>query len=324
MSATEYNASFARRHGFAGGLATCPHPVHSTLFVNWTRDFQKANGLKSDGYFGDATLAKFRSVVGPPIPTTTVPVAGRSMAVPGLCKPVLNWYADGGFRATGRLDEMRIPTEIVIHESVTPSAKSTFRAFSRRREYTNKKGQVRTYQAGTHLLIDHDGTLYVLGDLVFDSLNHVPGGHNVESIGIEIVNPYEPGKNPGDSEWRNVLRPAGWAHGGEYVCPTLEQCATLATVIRWIWCAVKSVPRKWHGLVGDDEFLMGKVDESRKFAAPSPGIWAHQHIGGHADASFPTLVAFLIIEKSMSPPVAYATAMSLAHGARDIINVGDE
>jgi len=73
MSARSYNADFAWRNGFGGGLA-CEHEPGlfagldpgSLAFVEATSAFQLTAGLVDDGYFGPATFAEYLATHGKP------------------------------------------------------------------------------------------------------------------------------------------------------------------------------------------------------------------------------------------------------------------
>lgn len=323
MSAREYNEKFARREGFASGLRGV-HPLPSTdEFVDWAISFQRKHRLTADGYFGPSSFRKFKFIVSPAARSDVALVNGEESSLLLCGIPIVNWHnvADG-FRCEGRWVDDRNPDEVVIHESVTASASSTIRAFSKGREYTTRNGERRTYKAGTHLMVDGFGHVWVMGD-TNQTLNHVPGGHNAKSIGIEVVNPYEPKHQR--APWDTAIK-ASWAHGGEYVVPTAAQMAVFVQLVRWAMS--KTGASVWHGVIdgkfamrdlGEDDGFATKVSNKKRFAKPLPGLWAHQHIGGHTDGAFPLLVAYLCIRCEM--PVREALAYAIKHASGRLRNV---
>ena len=99
----------------------------------------------------------------------------------------LKTFADGLHRFQN-LPRRGSVTEVILHETVNTSAEATVRTLRQR-------------NLGVHFVLGEDGAVYQHGDLQKDLLYHAEA-HNGYSVGIEVVNPFEP-----------RFRPAGGAFG---------------------------------------------------------------------------------------------------------------
>ena len=281
--------------------------------------WQTANGLTADGMVGPATMRGIEAQAARipsmrrPAPRTKSKAQGVAI-VNGLDlePPVKDWT---NYRAADvrlfkhRKRKPQTTTEIVVHESVTRSRATTQRILDKR-------------NLGVHLMIDADGSVSQHADLAAHRLVHCRS-HNGPSVGVEVINPYEPRHLREGSPWTQVMDPAPWAHTRKYVMATEAQCVTLAAVIDWlvdlelveiprVFWGVHTNPRRWYlsqvpGTDGSDE---------NDLADRHPGIWSHEQIGDHSDGSWPLLVAYLILSRGMSPGDAYAYAAGIARDSR--------
>jgi hypothetical protein len=196
-------------------------------------------------------------------------------------------------------------TELVVHETVTCSAKETVAALIQR-------------GLGVHLVLDEEGRFTQHGDLANDIMAHA-SQHNRPSIGIEVVNPYYPSYLKPGTAWSAVID-APWAHKQKYVLPTPAQAEAVARFIEWATSRALglAIPRTWIGLAGAN-LAMAEVETAAK---PRPGIYAH-HYFGHADGAWLVLYAWLRLEAGLSPDAAFAEAVRRATGVRWIVDLAD-
>jgi hypothetical protein len=167
---------------------------------------------------------------------------------------------------------------------------------------------------GVHLMVGvaPDGSAQVVQhNPLEDVLPHTGKPVNDLSVGIEIVNPYY-----GPTKiWRDAI-PAPWAHKGTYTLPHLVQVEAAYQLTLGVWKASEAgipgyaVPRRFWGVEGD-RFALGPV----KIDKNTPGVLAHHHYGGHADAAWVALYC-AIRERGLDPERAYAAAKGLATNAR--------
>ena len=191
-------------------------------------------------------------------------------------------------------------TEFVIHETVTRSVQATVNALKQSR-------------LSVHLILGPDGAVTQHGDIASDVLWHAGPGHNAQSFGLEVVNPYYPRFLTPGLPWSRVIK-APWADGGEYVLPTPAQAEAVASLVRWATSAPApgiEVLRRWPGL-RDGAMALGRVPEAAEHA---PGVLSH-HYFGHADGAWLVLYAWLRLETGLAPTAAYDEAVRLATGTR--------
>ena len=150
---------------------------------------------------------------------------------------VLNFNAAGVHRFRCRDRAGKPVTELVIHETVTRSAKETVAVIKNRK-------------ISVHLILDEHGRFIQHGDLANDNLAHA-SQHNVASVGIEVVNPYYPSYLKPGMPWSTVID-APWTHKKKYVLPTPAQAEAVARFIEWATSPASglAIPRTWIGLAG--------------------------------------------------------------------------
>lgn len=217
---------------------------------------------------------------------------------------VLNFQNSGAYRFVNQRRVCDV-TEIVVHETVTSSAKATLDVLQQR-------------NLGVHFIVGGDGTVYQHGDLKDDFLWHA-SEHNPQSVGIETVNPYYPSQNPHGAMWTNTLQ-APWADRGEYLVPTPEQSEAVCQLIGFLTSPAAtglSIPKTWPGMSGQ-KLCMVRTPESQL----GPGIYAH-HYFGHADGSWLVLYSWLRLELQLDPQTAYDAACHLATGVTTSVDLAE-
>ncbi len=242
-------------------------------------------------------------------------MGGQSYEAAGLS--VDNWLdrEDHDYRFINQKRSTPI-TELILHETVTRSHDATLRVLKPKSE-TNKFGR----GLGVHFIVEHDGVVYQHGDVLSDLLWHA-SQHNGPSVGVEIVNPYEPRFNPKGSPWTNTIKNAVWAAGGSYVVPTQLQCEAVATLQGFLTTLEENtpstlqIPQWWVGRKGDG-FLMGRVKGAE---VVRPGIYAH-HNFEHADGSFPALYCFLRNVIRLEADQCYAETIRLSSLGKSFIDL---
>lgn len=199
-------------------------------------------------------------------------------------------------------------TEIIIHDTVTSSARATVDVLLQR-------------NLGVHFIVGPEGTIYQHGDLYDDMLWHA-SQHNGPSVGIETVNPYVPEYMPHGGPWKQVID-APWAKGKKYVVPTALQSEAVALLVDWLVSpAAKglSIPRRWTGLVNKRYFLQ-PFPLAHGLA---PGIYAHHHFNAdHFDGPFLALYAWLRLEPKLDPDTAYAKAIEMSKTPIASVDLGE-
>lgn len=180
-------------------------------------------------------------------------------------------------------------TQVIVHETVTSSAKATVAVLQQR-------------GLGVHIIVGPDGVIYQHADLQDDECWHA-SEHNGMSVGIETVNPYQPKFCPNNSPWTNRMK-APWA-GGDYVVPTPEQSETVALLLDWLTTSSGlSIPKTWVGME-DKSLSMGRFPASDR----GPGIYAHHYFADHIDGMWLVLYSWLRLEAQLDPSTAYSEAM---------------
>jgi hypothetical protein len=235
-------------------------------------------------------------------------------AIPGSTADVI----DNGTRFTSRLRRV-CATELIFHESVTHDADACEWILQWRRD--PETGVVRPRNLGVHIQVEASGTTRAYHDLLLDRLAHIGATHNDHSVAIEVTNIYYPSLRRLGAPWTEIIE-APWAHRGAYVVPTRAQLETVAALVEWLSGprAPLPIPRVWPALdARRKRWRMGVVAGLGK--APTPGIYAHHHVGGHADAAFPVLYAWLRVEIGMDAGDAYAEALRLADGGGRWVSV---
>jgi hypothetical protein len=217
--------------------------------------------------------------------------------------PTLTFKADGQWRFTSQGRRVRA-TELVVHETVTRSVASTIAVLRQR-------------GLSVHLILGPDGEMSQHGDFA-DVLWHAGPGHNAQSVGIEVVNPYL--VRLACPPWtRSIVAP--WAVEGSYVLPTPAQAEAVTEFIDWAISEpppLVEIPNRWPGLVRG-AMQLGRVPAA---AGRCDGVLAHQYFG-HADGSWLVLYAWLRLEAGLDAPTAYEEAARRATGVATAADVSD-
>lgn len=191
-------------------------------------------------------------------------------------------------------------TDVILHETVTRSVSDTLLVLQQR-------------GLGVHFVVGPAGEVSQHGDLATDELWH-GSRYNDTSVGIEVVNPYEPRFVPTAGPWAEHIS-APWAAGGRYVLPTRAQLEATCLLVDWLTSAMSglTIPQLWPGFRRTHTLSMHRVPE----VGPSgvlPGILAHTYFG-HADGAFLVLYCWLRLEPMLGPEEAYMEAVRRATGA---------
>lgn len=216
---------------------------------------------------------------------------------------VRTFRADGEWRFPAQRHRARV-TELVVHETVTRSTASTVAVL-------RKRG------LSVQLILSPEGVLTQHGDLA-DVLWHAGPGHNAQSIGVEVVNPYLP--RYARPPWTRSID-APWAAEGRYVLPTPAQAEAVTELIDWATsepAPLLEIPYRWPGLA-NGQLQLGRVPAA---ARGCPGILAHQYFG-HADGAWLVLYAWLRLEAGLDAPTAFEEAVRRATGATSAADVSD-
>jgi len=230
-------------------------------------------------------------------------IKGQNYDAPGDLE-VQNFKTGGAYRFVNQ-KRTGIVNEVIVHETVTSSAKATVAVLQQR-------------NLGVQLIVGGDGTVYQHGDLAEDFHWHA-SEHNPHSVGIEVVNPYYPKFNPHNSVWTRTI-PAPWADGKLYVVPAPAQAEALCQLVTWLTSDLAvglSIPPKFVG-VSDQKILMSRTPQSQC----GPGIYAH-HYFGHMDGAWLVLYTWLRLQPQLDPADAYETACRLASGASKSIDLAE-
>jgi len=199
-----------------------------------------------------------------------------------------------------------VVTEIIVHETVTCNQMSTLRVLQ-----PPSKANPGGRDLGVHFIVEHNGTVFQNADVLDDMTWHA-GVHNGASIGIEVVNPYEPRLLKPNAPWDQVIA-APWAAGGKYVVPTRDSAEALKKMLEFFTTKREGmpdrlmVPLRWVGL-REGKMSLGRVSET------GPGIYAHTYFT-HADGSWLVLYAWIRIIAGLGAEEAYAEAVKRATGA---------
>lgn len=157
--------------------------------------------------------------------------------------------------------------QIVIHESVTSSRRSTLAVLRARKPVP----------LSVHFIVDRDGSVTQHAPLE-EACVHA-GRLNGRSVAIEVVNRYY-GRHADDGQ---QVIDARWAHRGRYIVPPLAQCEAVWVVVEDVLGAVATIPSAFPG-VGPRGFIWGRLPALQRLRVP-PGILAH-HRTAHADGLF--------------------------------------
>lgn len=266
--------------------------------------FQRVAGLPATGTADAATTAALKAAVWPREGAPALVVRGVPVAAEGLRARNFLEVGVERLKASGRRDRV---VALILHEVAGRTVAGTI-------------DRLRSQGYGIHAICSPAGELTQHTDLVSDVVSHALG-HNGHSIGIEVVSPYYPDiVRPGDPWSRAIDAP--WAHKGRYVLPTPAQAEATARFVEW--CLGRptpdvDVPRHWPALSGSS-FMLGPVAAC---ARPVAGVYAHYHVGNHADAAWLCLYSWLRLEAGLDPEAAYEEAARRAAGTRGRVDVSD-
>ncbi len=220
---------------------------------------------------------------------------------------IRNFKDPGVFRFKNQVKPNRAVTEVVVHETVT-------------RSWSDTVDVLRQRGLGVHFIADADGTIYQHADLQSDEMWHA-SQHNGVSVGIEVVNPYEPGLAHPGGPWTGILDNVPWSASQrpakKYLLPTPEQAEATCQLINWLTSAAANpltIPQKWPGLAQSGEkvtLALSRVEACK--TPPDPGVLAHMYFG-HGDGAWLVLYAWLRLEPGLDPQTAYEEAKRRAQG----------
>ena len=171
--------------------------------------------------------------------------------------------------------------QIVLHESVTSSARATVRVLKKRR-------------LSVHFMVDRSGNITQHAP-VKTATYHAGSGHNSRSVGVEMVSPYY-GKRAKKGEKTIKAR---WAHRKLYILPSNEQAEACWSLVRWL-CVEHDIPLSFPCIGEDRVFKWGRDTNN----ASDPGILAH-HRFHHADALFFEHYCAARLYSGLAPADAY-------------------
>ena len=194
---------------------------------------------------------------------------------------------------------LRTLDTIVIHESVTKSARSAIRVLKKR-------------GLSVHYTIDRAGPHGEDGDIVEhcdpDKWCAHAGSLNRRSIAVEVINPYYPKYARAGDE---VIE-ARFAHKGRLILPSAAQGESAWRLIRWL-CTAYDVPLQFPGLDDTGRFRWGRVKD------PGSGIMAH-HRTNHADGL--TVECYAVLRYGGLPAErAYETMRRLASSGQRVTDL---
>lgn len=224
-------------------------------------------------------------------------VRGKSIPAPdGL---IVTNHVENGLPSLRNQARTGKVTQVIVHETVTSSAKSTVDVLQQRK-------------LGVHLIVGPEGFVYQHADLAADECWHA-SEHNDMSVGIETVNPFSPKYAPSMGPWSQKIS-CPWA-GGDYLLPTRAQSEAVALLLQWLTSpdSELSIEKLWPGMT-DQTLTMGRTPKSDL----GPGIYAHHYFASHVDGPWLVLYAWLRLEAGLDPDSAYDEAVRRAPGMNQI------
>jgi hypothetical protein len=239
-------------------------------------------------------------------------VDGKELAGPDNVT-VKNFKTDPSvFHFKNQARPLHAVTEVVVHETVTVS-------------WANTVAVLKARGLGVHFIADPDGTIYQHADLLTEEMWHA-SQHNGVSVGIEVVNPFEPQIAPKNGPWTGRLEKALWTRGVApvnhvYVVPTIEQCESVCQLLNWLSSSEANpvtIPQQWQGIEtkdGKTTLALGRVAKTN--TPNTPGILAHMYFN-HGDGAWLILYAWLRLEAGYDAPMAYAEAQKRAQSTMNV------
>ena len=235
MRANKYNAKQSRR---LWRLLELPLPWRdmapgSDAFAHATKAYQDEHGLESDGMLGPKTLAAIgRCAHDAPGPILSQPVAAPNPAIP-IAVIVAPDIDTDTYSATKTRKRSKPPQSIVLHDSITRTAKSCFRVLEKR-------------DLSTHFLIDEDGTIYQCADPAARYTLHA-AAWNRHSIGLDMINllstrHLKKNNRPENARRARVVK-RDWSESrnGKVIDYTAPQKESLLALVRYL-CAEFDIP----------------------------------------------------------------------------------
>lgn len=306
--------------------------AESQAFAFVVAAFQQLHGLLPDGYLGPATLA-IMNTAEPAAPesaaghdfeakenTLALPakrplslkparsgvsncmiIGGRSVKLSeemlALGITASNYQDDDEHRFGQFRDRQRV-TSFVIHESVTMSAAQTNRILDKKRENSAKKGRNggKGWDYGIHLNLCPDGHITCHADLILHRLVH-GNQMNDDSIGLEVVNPYNPAYAA--SPFTETIKGPWWCWKPKnrekvYTLPTPAQMRAIFPLVKFLCDNVPDLPLEFP--TAHLNSRKRRIDDWDKGAKTGPGIVCHRDFASHADGRY--LLEHCIAENS--------------------------
>jgi len=285
--------------------------------------FQKFNGLLPDGMLGSNTLAAMNAsrpasaeteaghdfesegensvAIGAEPELSTRPArkgVSNCIIINGESVPISQEMIDLGITASNYMDDgekqftqyrkRKTASVFVIHESVTTSAAATNRILDakRNRSANQGKNKGKGWDYGIHLNMCPDGHIICHADLVQHRLVHA-NHMNDESIGIEVVNPYNPAF--GGAPFTRIIKGPWWCWRPKnreklYTLPTPEQMRAIYPLVRFLTSEIPTLPLAFPTKdLGPRNTRIEGWRDGKKVGA---GIVAHRDFASHADGRY--------------------------------------
>lgn len=296
----------------------------SQAFALVVAAFQQLHGLKPDGYLGPATLAIMNTAV--PAATESEaghdfeakdntlalpirPALSLKPARPGVSNCLIigdksirlpdemlalgitaSNYRDDGEHRFGqfRLRDRDRVTSFVIHESVTMSAAQTNRILDKKRVKSAAKGRNggKGWDYGIHLNLCPDGHITCHADLIHHRLVHGNQMNN-ESVGIEVVNPYNPAY--AGVPFTKTIEGPWWCWKPKnrervYTLPTPAQMRAIFPLAKMLCAEIPNLPLEFP--TANLNSRNTRIEGWRDGAKTGPGIVCHRDFASHADGRY--------------------------------------
>ncbi len=284
--------------------------------------FQQIHGLKPDGYLGPATLAIMKTAK-PAAPeseaghdfeakegTIAFPksadqhfapartgvsnrliIGGKSVHLPDEMTDLgitASNYEDDDEHRFGQYRDRKSVSVFVIHESVTMSAAQTNRILDSKRKKSAAKGNNggKGWDYGIHLNLCPDGHISCHADLIHHRLVH-GNQMNDDSIGLEVVNPYNPGYAA--SPFTETIKGPWWCwkpKGRErvYTLPTPAQMRAIFPLVKFLSEVIPGLPLEFP--TAELNSRNTRIEGWKDGAKTGPGIVCHRDFASHADGRY--------------------------------------
>ena len=182
-----YNEASASKLGWEPNWFLDNHFEFDSKLTSAIRKFQRDVGLKADGMCGPITYRRIftqressSNKVRREVSSSSEVLWHRNQPIPINWDKVVTFKDDDCFKLTGGRkrygSRKRNIKYFVTHWDACLSSESCVRVLNKR-------------NLSVHFCIDNDGTIYQLMDLN-DAAYHAGGGHNTNSVGVEISNAY--------------------------------------------------------------------------------------------------------------------------------------